>query len=175
MVTYHPQFNDLGEIITKNFIYSHAEKQLKEVFTLAPVVSFLSSFSFRSHLGRAKVYPLLRTKGSSCCGKSRCEPVLIKRKKILLLLMKKTSFVTEINHHNHFHSNCFIYLLSCKVHGLKYVGSTVDKFHLRWNNYKSSPRVALKGGNQKDNYFHQKFWSEDYHMIIWRLQNNVYS
>ena len=29
---------------------------------------------------------------------------------------------------------CLIYLLSFKVCGLQYVGSTTDKFHFRWNN-----------------------------------------
>ena len=40
---------------------------------LAPFVSFRSGYSLISHLVRAKVYSLIREKGSSCCGKSRCE------------------------------------------------------------------------------------------------------
>ena len=43
------------------------------MFTPAPFVSFRSGYSLRSHLVRAKVYPLIREKGSACCGKSRCE------------------------------------------------------------------------------------------------------
>ena len=36
-------------------------------------------------------------------------------------------------------------LLSCKVCGLQYVGSTTDKFRFRWNNYKENDRKALRG------------------------------
>ena len=73
VVTYHPRFHDLGKIIRKKFIYLYAEQQVKQVFTPAPFVLFRLGFSLRNHLVLAKVYPLLREKGSSCCGKSRCE------------------------------------------------------------------------------------------------------
>ena len=60
----------------KLFIYLYAEGQVKKVFTLAPFVLFRSDYSLRSHLVRAKVYPIIREKGSSCCGKNRCETCL---------------------------------------------------------------------------------------------------
>ena len=165
MVTYHPRFHDLGKIIKKNFIYLYAEQQVKPVFTPAPFVSFRSGFSLRNHLVPAKIYPLLRQKGSTCCGKGRCETCFN---------MKETntfqSFVTKkvykINHHFHCDSKCIVYLLSCKVCGLQYVGSNVDRFRLRWNNYKCSQRVALEGGAPKQNYFHQHFLSEDHHGLL---------
>ena len=59
-----------------------------------------------------------------------------------------------------------VYLLPCKVCGLQYVGSTADRFHLRWNNYKCSQRVALEGSTPKQNYFHQHFLSEDHHGLL---------
>ena len=62
VVTYHPRFYDFGRIIRKNFIYLYVEKQVKQVFTPAPFVSFRSSFNLRNHLVRAKAYPLLREK-----------------------------------------------------------------------------------------------------------------
>ena len=73
VVTYHPRFHNLSNTIRKLFIYLYAEEQVKKVFTPAPFLSFRSGYSLRSHLVRAKVYPLIREKGSSCCGKSRCE------------------------------------------------------------------------------------------------------
>ena len=39
----------------------------------------------------------------------------------------------------------FNYLLSCKVCDLQYVGSTTNKFRLRWNNYEENDRKALRG------------------------------
>ena len=51
----------------------------------------------------------------------------------------------KINHHLNCNDKCLIYLLSCKVCGLQYVGSTTDKFRFRWNNYKENDRKALRG------------------------------
>ena len=91
------------------------------MFTPAPLVSFRSGYSLRSHLVRAKVYLLIRKKGSSCCGKSRCETCFNIRETDTF-----QSFVTKeiykINNHFHCDSKSVIYLISCKVCGLQYVG-----------------------------------------------------
>ena len=50
----------------------------------------------------------------------------------------------KINHHLSCNDKCLIYLLSCKVCGLQYVGSATDKFCFRWNNYKENDRKALR-------------------------------
>ena len=124
------------------------------VFTPTPFVLFRSDqVSLRSYLVRAKVYPLIREKVYSYCGKSRCETFCN-----IQGTDNFQSFVTKevykINHHFHCDSKCVICLISCKVCGLQYVGSTVDRFRLRWNNYKCSQRIASEGGTPKQNYFH---------------------
>ena len=77
------------------------------------------------------------------------------------------SFVTKesykINHHFNCDSKCVVYLLSCKVCGLQYVGSTVDRFRLRLNNYKSCQRDAEQGRTPPQSYFHQHFLREGHH------------
>ena len=74
------------------------------------------------------------------------------------------SFVTKkvykINHSFNCDSKCLIYLFLFKVSGIQYVGSTVDRFRLRWNNYKSCQRNAADGGTPNQNYFHQHFLSD---------------
>ena len=50
----------------------------------------------------------------------------------------------KLNHHLNFDDRCSIYLLSCKVCGLHYVGSTFGKFCLRWNNYNENERKARR-------------------------------
>ena len=40
VVTYHPRFHNLNNIIRKLFIYLYAEKQVKKVFTPAPFDRF---------------------------------------------------------------------------------------------------------------------------------------
>ena len=125
-VTYHPRFHDLGKIIRKNFIYLYAEQQVKQVFTPAPFMSFRSAFRLRNHLVRAKAYHLLREKRSSCCGESRCEACFnIKEINTFQSFVTKKAY--KINHHFHCDSKCIVYFLSCKVCGLKYVESTVDR------------------------------------------------
>ena len=109
IVTHHPRFHNLSTIIRKYFTFLYAEEKVKRVFTPAPFVSFRSGYSLRNHLVRAKVYPLIREKGTFCCKKSRCETCCN---------MKQTdtfeSFVTKkvckINHSFNCDSKCLIYL-----------------------------------------------------------------
>ena len=93
VVTYHPRFHVLGKIIRKKIIYLYTEQQVKQVFTSAPFVSFRSGFSLRNHIVRAKVYPLLREKGSSCCGKSRCETCFNIKKTTLFKVLSLKRFI----------------------------------------------------------------------------------
>ena len=51
----------------------------------------------------------------------------------------------KVNHQLNCNDKCLIYLHSCKVCGLQYVGSTTYKFRLRWNNYKENNRKAKRG------------------------------
>ena len=81
----------------------------------------------RSHLVRAKVYPLIRKKASSCCGKSWCETCFnIQETDTFQIFLSKEIY--KNNHYFHFESKFVIDLISCKVCDLQYVGSTVDSF-----------------------------------------------
>ena len=52
------------------------------------------------------------------------------------------------------------------VFSIQYVGSTVNRFQLRWNNYKSCQRNTADGGTPNQNYFHQHFLSEGHNGLI---------
>ena len=108
---------------------------------------------------------MLRKKGSLCCGKGRCE-TCFNRKETNTFENFVTKKFYQINHHFHGDSKCIVYLLSCKVCGLQYVESTVDRFRLRWNNYECSHWVALEGGTSKQKYFHRHFLSEEDYGLI---------
>ena len=117
VVTYHPRLHNLSNIIRKYFIFLYAEEQVKKVFTPAPFVSFRSGYSLRNHLVRSKVYPLVREKGTFCCGKSRCETCSnVKQTDTFESFVTKN--VYKINHSFNCDSKCLIYLLSCKVCGI---------------------------------------------------------
>ena len=135
------------------------------MFTPAPFVSFRSGYSLRSHLVWAKLYPLIREKGSSCWGKSRCESCFSIQE-----IDNFHSFVTKevykINHHFHCDSKCVIYLICYKVSCLQYVGSKVDRFSPRWKNYQCWQRIASEGCTPKQIYFHEHFLNENHHGLL---------
>ena len=94
-----------------------------DVVGLYPSIPHDAGYSLRSHLIRKKVYPLITEKGSSYCVKTRCETCFnIQETDTFQSFVTKE--VYKINHHFHCDSKCVIYLISCKVCGLQYVGST---------------------------------------------------
>ena len=68
----------------------------------------------------------------------------------------------KINHEFNCNSKNVIYLLSCKVCGIQYVGQTRDRFRLRWNNYKSEARRMQLGGQVQQKELHSHFLMEDH-------------
>ena len=140
VLTFHSRFYNISAIMRKLFAFLYAEEQVKRVFTPAPFISFRTGYSLCNHLVRSKVYPLVRDKGTFCCGKGRCETCFnIKQTDTFESFVTKK--VYKINHSFNCDSKCVIFILSCKVCGMQYVGSTVDHFRLRWNNYRSSQRM----------------------------------
>ena len=165
VITYHPPCYDLGWVIRKNLIYFYAKEQVKQVFTPAPFVLLRSGFSLRKHLVREKGYSLLREKESLFCGKIMCETCFnIKETNTFISFVTKK--VYKIQHHFHCDSRCIVYLLFCKVCSSEYIGSTVGRFCLRWNNSKCSHSVALEVATPKITYLHQQFLSENHHRLL---------
>ena len=50
----------------------------------------------------------------------------------------------KINYNLNCNDKCLFYLLSCKICGLQYVGSTTDQFRYCWNNYKDNNRKDMQ-------------------------------
>ena len=120
------------------------------------------------------MYPRsLREKGIFCCGNSRCETCCnIKQSDSFESFL--TNKVDKTNHSFNFDSKCLIYLFSCKVCGIQYVGSTVDRFRLRWNNYKNcstwtTTTEQLQCSRRRtpnQNSFHQHFLSDGHNGLM---------
>ena len=71
-----------------------------------------------------------------------------------------------INHRLDCNSRNVVYLISCKVCGLRYVGSTITKFRLRFNNHKSQLRAQSTmsaANNDKDDTIYKDFHSDEHH------------
>ena len=97
----------------------------------------------KNHLVRARVCPLIREKGTFCCGKSRCE-TYCKLKQADTFESFAARKVYKINHSFNCNSKCSVYLFSCKVCGNQYVHSTVD---IDFDSGRTSANVA-KGTHQ---------------------------
>ena len=168
MVTYHPHLKNLSKIIKKHIKHLYADPVVRSVFSSLPFVSFRSVRNPRSHLVRSKLYHQERKTGSSKCNSPRCLTCNnIKECDTFTSHVTKRTF--KINHHFNCNSKCLIYLLSCKVCGKQYVGSTTDKFRYRWNNYKNCQRKVERGEDHMQKYLHDYFLSEDHDGLL----NNV--
>ena len=72
----------------------------------------------------------------------------------------------KINHYFDYYSKSLIYLISCKVYGKQYVGSTTERFRFRWNNYKSCQRKPEGEEDCMQRYLHEHFLSKDHDGLI---------
>ena len=121
------------------------------------MVSYHTATKLSSYLVCAKLYPLERKRGSYKCGNLRC---------LVCNNIEETDTFTresfKINHHLCCNDKCLIYLLTCKVCKKQYTGKTVDRFRLRWNNYKESDRKFLRGEEIKQKSLHEHFLSDSH-------------
>ena len=102
---------------------------------------------------------------SSGCNNIRCQTCPnVSNTDVFQSFVTKESY--KVNHKSDCDSKCIIYLFSCKTCGLQYVGSTVERFRFRWNNYKNCQREAAQGGTPPQSFFHQHFLSEGHHGLV---------
>ena len=152
-------------MIRKNLQLLYADEQVNKAFSSAPLVSFRSTRNLKSYLVRSKIYPLERKVGSEKCNSKRCLVCLnVSETDVLQLFQTKEQY--KINHQLNCNDKCLIYLLSCKVCGLQYVGSTTDKFRLRWNNYKENDRKGKRGEEHKQPLVFEHFSSNDHNGFL---------
>ena len=122
MVNYSTILYCLGQVICKNLCFLYQD-EVNQVFSPVPFVSFHSGRTLRSHIVRAKVYPVgERLVRSRECNKNRCQVCKnVTKTETLQSLDKK---VYKINHRFTCSDKCLVYLLSCKVCGMQYNSQT---------------------------------------------------
>ena len=77
VVTYHTTLlNKLTFIIYKNLYLLYMNQEVKNVFTVGPILPFRSAMKISSYLVSAKLCPLERTVSFKNCDKSRFEDCL---------------------------------------------------------------------------------------------------
>ena len=102
-------------------------KDVKNAFTPAPMISFRSARKLSSYLVRAKLYPLERTVGSVQCKGKRCQ-TCHNVKETETFTSTTTGKTFKINHKLNCNDKCLVYLLICNVCLKQYVGQIVEEF-----------------------------------------------
>ena len=105
------------------------------------------------------------TKGTMHCKSNTCD--------VCNYVTPSSSFTSHttkrgynINYQLDCNSNNVVYLITCKVCGLQYVGSTSTKFRLRFNNHKSRLRAHSRKSNidkESDDFVYKHFHSTGHH------------
>ena len=78
VITYHPLLKDFASVIrTRKHLYIlNLSKEVQEIFTPGPMVSFRGARKLGSYLVRAKLYCIERSFGSFKCNGKRCQVCL---------------------------------------------------------------------------------------------------
>ena len=159
VITYHPLLKDFASVIRKHLYILYLSKEVKEIFTPGPMVSFRGARKLGSYLVKTKLYPIERSVGSFKCNGKRCQVCLnVTETKTFSSTVTKKEYI--INHKFNCNDKCLIYLLTCKRCMLEYVGKTVDEFRIRLNNYKMNDRNFLKGQTCMQQHLFEHFASE---------------
>ena len=110
------------------------------------MVAFRRPKSLKDYLVRAKINNSSSResfRGVRKCKDKRCGVCnFLKLGKCFHSSVTGKSF--SINYDLHCNSSNVIYLISCKVCNIQYVGSTTNKFRLRFNNHRSRMKKHLK-------------------------------
>ena len=150
----------------KNLFLLCQYEEVKRVFTPGSFVSFRTARTLRTHLVRAKVYPVEeRLVGSRKCLRNPCQVCknVVETDVFQRFVDKK---VYKINHRFTCSDECLVYLLSCKVCGRQYTGQTVDEFRYRWNSYKDNNKKSLMGDEHKQTGFFAHFQGLDHNGFL---------
>ena len=141
--------------------------------------------NLHDYLVRAKLQPLFNSnqgnKGNVHCKSNRCNFC-----NYVIASSSFTGHTTKRSYHINYQLDCnsnnVVYLITCKVCGLRYVGSTSTKFRLRFNNHKSRLRAHSRKSNidkESDDFVYKHFHGPGHHglqdvsiQIIDKIHNN---
>ena len=138
-----------------------AEKFFKE----KPFVAFRNCKKIKDRLVRAKLPPVVEHKGSFKCGHPRCDTC-----KNIVQTAEFTSNATNATFKINFGLDCnsmaVIYLITCKICGIQYVGECTTKWRVRWANYVQHSKYARRGQKHSQPDFHKHFLQEDHMGLV---------
>ena len=165
VATYHPALTKINRIIGKNLHILYRNSRCKEVFREKPFVTFRNCKKIKDRLVRAKLPPLVERRGSFQCGHPRCDTC-----KNIVQTVEFTSNATNTTFKINFGLDCnsmaVIYLITCKICGIQYVGECTTKWRTRWANYIQHSKHARKGQKHNQTEFHKHFLRDDHNGLV---------
>ena len=134
----------------------HSSQRCRDAITEVPIVAFRRPKCLSDYLVRAKFRSDAKEEitGTSRCGSNRCQ--------ICNFLCVGRTFRSKtngkefcINYNLNCNSENMVYVITCKVCGIQYVGSTNTTFRFRFNNHRSRINAHLKmsSGNESNDDF----------------------
>lgn len=165
VVTYHPGLPNISKILRELHPILKSSDRCKKAIKDIPLVAFRKPKSLGDYLVRAKINSrgsAENERGTCKCKSSRCE--------VCRYLEEKDCFVCthndrkySINYSLDCNSSNVVYLITCKRCSVQYVGSTVTKFRIRFNNHKSRIRRHARlneAQRENDDLLYKHFWSD---------------
>ena len=168
VVTYHPRLPDISKILRELHPILESSERCKSAITSVPFVAFRKPRSLGDYLVRAKVDSRGPNSETVKCSSRRCEVCkYIDENSHLKSSQDDRRY--SINYSLNCNSNNVVYLITCTKCSLQYVGSTVTKFRLRFNNRKSRIRrheTLRQAEKEADDLLYRHFWNEG-HCVAW--------
>ena len=162
-VTYHPGLPNIGGMLRNLHPVLHSSQRCRDAIKEVPMVAFRRPKCLSDFLVRAKFRSAAKEEvtGTLKCGSNRCQ--------ICTFLCVGRTFRSKtngkefrINYNLNCNSKNVVYLITCKVCGIQYVGSTTTTFRSRFNNHRSRINAHLKLSSENkrnDDFLYQHFHS----------------
>ena len=139
VVTYHPDGPHFAQIIRKHWGIIESVDEINAIFKDPPIVAFRRPKNLKDHLVRAKINTeRTNDPGTSKCGHGGCR--ICRDHMPVTKTFKSTTTGITFNIHQKLNCNSknLIYLLTCKICGMQYIGETKTRFRERMNNHKAA-------------------------------------
>ena len=137
-VTYHPGLPNIVGMLRKLNSVLHSSQRFRDAITEGLMVAFRRLKCLSDYFVRAKFRSDAKEEitGTSRCGSDRCQ--ICNSLCVGKTFRRKTNGKEfRINYNLNCNSENVTYLITCKVCGIQYVGSTTTTFRFRFNNHGS--------------------------------------
>ena len=153
----------MGGLLRKLHPVLHSSLRCRVAIKEVPVVAFRGRKCLSDYLFRARFSSDSKEEvtGTSKCGSNRCQICNFLR--VGRTFRSKTNGKEfSINYNLNCNSKNVVYLITCKICGIQYVGSTTSTFRFRFNNHRSriNAHLNLSSENKRnDDFLHRHFHS----------------